>query len=96
MIDVKSFCSRIGIKQKELAKSLGIKPETIYKWNTGENSPTYDVIVKLKRMGITDFELYGEVFPSQEDDIRKKAAGALSRFMSEIGIKVDSIKEIDI
>ena len=73
---------------------VGVSKDTVYKWADGTNAPTYDTIILLKRLGVTDFELYGEVFQSQEDEIRKKAAGALVRFMAEMGINVDSMKEM--
>lgn len=93
MIDIKSFCSRIGVKQKELAKTLGIKPETIYKWSDGTNTPTYDVILQLKRMGMTDFELFGETFSEQEEFFKRRLINAHNHFLEEMGIKTDLTKE---
>ena len=59
---VKEFVARIGVTQKELAEKVGVKPETVYKWAAGTNTPTYDVIYQLKKMGATDYELFGETF----------------------------------
>ena len=67
MFRVREFAARLGITQKELAKKIGAKPETVYKWAAGTNNPVYEDIIKLKRMGVTDYELYGEVFPPQLD-----------------------------
>ena len=61
-VRVKEFVARIGITQKELAQKLGVKKETVYKWADGTNSPTLETARELKRLGITDYELYGEEF----------------------------------
>lgn len=93
MVRVKEFVARIGITQKELAEKVGVKPETVYKWAAGTNTPTYDVIYQLKKMGMTDYELFGEVFAEQEDFYRRRAIKATDRFLEELGIDIKSIKE---
>lgn len=84
---VKEFVARIGITQKELAEKLDVKPETVYKWAAGTNTPTYDVMYKLKKMGATDYDLYGEVFSEQENFYRDKLMNITSAFVKEMGIK---------
>lgn len=90
---VKEFVARMGITQKELAESVGVKPETVYKWAAGTNTPTYDVIYKLKKMGATDYDLFGESFAEQEELFRKRATRSTLRFLEELGIDTKSIKE---
>ena len=84
---VKEFVARMGITQKELAEKLDVKPETVYKWAAGTNTPTYDVMYKLKKMGATDYDLYGEVFSEQENFYRDKLMNITSAFVKEMGIK---------
>lgn len=83
---VKEFVARLGITQKELAPMVGVKPETVYKWAAGTNTPTYDVIYKLKKMGATDYDLFGETFAEQEDALRHRVNDSLCRFLSDLGI----------
>ena len=61
-----------GLSQKELAEKLGVKPEAVYKWAAGTNTPTYDVIYLLKKMGATDYELFSETFSEQEAFFKKQ------------------------
>lgn len=90
---VKEFVARLGITQKELAEKVGVKPETVYKWANGTNTPTYDVIVLLKRMGCTDYELYSETFSEQEEFFKKRLLNAHNHFLEEMGIKTVLTKE---
>lgn len=90
---VKEFVARIGATQKELAEKVGVKPETVYKWAAGTNTPTYDVIYQLKKMGATDYELFGETFAEQEDFFKKRLLNAHNRFLEEMGIATNLTKE---
>ncbi|MBR2863695.1 MAG: helix-turn-helix transcriptional regulator [Bacteroidaceae bacterium] len=90
---VKEFVARIGVTQKELAEKVGVKPETVYKWAAGTNTPTYDVIYQLKKMGATDYELFGETFAEQEDFFKKRLLNAHNRFLEEMGIETNLTKE---
>lgn len=92
MFKVKEFVARMGITQKELAKRIGVKPETVYKWAAGTNNPVYEDIIRLKRMGATDYELYGEVFQSQLEAYKRHVMGSVDRFLSEIGIETKKEK----
>lgn len=91
--NVKEFAARIGITQKELAKELGVKKETVYKWADGTNNPTYDVIYKLKKMGVTDYELFGESFAEQEELYKKRVLSVVNGFLNGLGIEKDLTKE---
>lgn len=84
---IKEFVARIGITQKELAEKVGVKPETVYKWAAGTNTPVYDVIYKLKKMGITDYELFGENFAEQENFYRNRLLNVTSMLLEEMGVK---------
>lgn len=92
-LKVKEFVARMGITQKELAESVGVKPETVYKWAAGTNTPTYDVIYKLKKMGATDYDLFGETFAEQEELFKRRLLNAHNHFLEEMGIKTDLTKE---
>ena len=93
MIRVKEFVARLGITQKDLAKKVGVKPETVYKWQAGTNKPVYDVIYQLKKMGMTDYELFGETFAEQEEFFRRRAMMAADRFLEDLGININKTKE---
>ena len=93
MFRVKEFVARMGITQKELADKVGVKPETVYKWAAGTNNPVYEDIIRLKRMGATDYELYGEVFPSQVEEYKNHVMQSVSRFLEDIGIDTQKEKE---
>ena len=84
---VKEFVARMGITQKELAEKLGVKPEAVYKWANGTNTPVYDVIYKLKKMGATDYELFGETFTEQEEFFKRRLLNAHNRFLEEMGVE---------
>ena len=84
---VKEFVARLGITQKELAEKVGVKPETVYKWADGTNKPVFDVIVRLKRLGCTDYELFSETFSAQEEFFKKRLLNAHNHFLEEMGIK---------
>ena len=90
---VNEFVARIGVTQKELAEKVGVKPETVYKWAAGTNTPTYDVIYQLKKMGATDYELFGETFAEQEEFFKRRLLNAHNRFLEEMGIETNLTKE---
>ena len=90
---VKEFVARLGITQRELAEKVGVKPETVYKWAAGTNTPVYDVIYKLKKMGATDYELFGETFSEQEDLFKRRLLNASNHFLEEMGIETILTKE---
>lgn len=92
MVKVKEFITRVGIRsQDELAERLGISASTVYSWTQGTRTPTYDVCVKLRRLGMTDYELFGEAFPTDEEIYKARVMRSLDRFLADIGI--DSNKE---
>jgi transcriptional regulator with XRE-family HTH domain len=90
---VKEFVARMGITQKELAEKLGVKPEAVYKWANGTNTPVYDVIYQLKKMGATDYELFGETFTEQEEFFKRRLLNAHNRFLEEMGVETILTKE---
>lgn len=87
-VRVKEFVARIGITQVELAEKIGVKKETVYKWADGTNSPTLETARDLKRLGITDYELYGEEFQDSTNRVSEMdilVAESLKRVVSKIG-----------
>ena len=93
MVNVKHFIDRVGIRNaEELADKLGISADAVYSWKGGNRNPTYEVMVKLKRLGMTDMELYGEVFPSQMEAYKSHVMQSVSRFLEDIGINTDKEK----
>lgn len=91
---VKEFVARLGITQRDLAQKVGVKPETVYKWADGTNKPVYDVLYKLKKMGATDYELFGETFSEQEEFFKQRLLNAHNHFLEEMGIKTILTNEI--
>ena len=58
--------------QRELAKELGITQAAISSWNSGTRFPTYEMCIRLRRMGMTEDELFGERFDdSRIDEVNK-------------------------
>jgi len=87
MVKVKEFIARVGIKSlDELAEKLELSPATVYSWSQGKRAPTYDVCVKLRRLGMTDYELFGEVFPTDEEFYKNRVMRSVDRFLADIGI----------
>lgn len=87
MVKVKEFIARVGIKsQNDLADQLGVSPATVYKWASGERKPEFEMVRKLKRLGITDYELFGETFQSQVDEYKRRITQSAMHFLEEIGI----------
>lgn len=49
-----------GLSQAALGDALDVRQQTVAKWETGENRPTLDNLVRLQEV-IPDFDLYGAV-----------------------------------
>ena len=47
MDKVREQRQKLGLKQEELAKLLGVERSTVTKWETGESKPRADMLVKL-------------------------------------------------
>lgn len=87
MVKVKEFIARVGIKSlDELAEKLELSPATVYSWSQGKRAPTYEVCVKLRRLGMTDYELFGEVFSTDEEFYKNRVMRSVDRFLADIGI----------
>lgn len=56
---------KLGLKQQDLANSLGISPQAVSKWERGENAPDVTVLVPLARLlGVSvDWLLSGQETP---------------------------------
>lgn len=39
-----------GMSQSEWAKAIGVAPSTIYKWEKGENEPSYNALMKMSEL----------------------------------------------
>ena len=61
--------------------------------DAGTNNPVYEDIIQLKRMGVTDYELYGEVFQSQLDAYKDHVMNSVDRFLADIGIENNKEKK---
>lgn len=86
-VKVKEYVARTGMTQKELAEKLHVKPETVYKWADGTNNPTFDMVYRLKEMGMTDYELFGKTFAEQENIYRDMVMKATGLFLEEMRFK---------
>lgn len=60
MFDCNLFLRRMNWGQKDLAERLEIGTSTVGMWCLGKSTPSYAVIEKLFRLGITPRELFGE------------------------------------
>lgn len=60
MLDCNSFLRRMGWGQKDLANRLEIATSTVGMWCVNKSTPSYSVIEKLLKMGMTIKELFGE------------------------------------
>lgn len=39
-----------GMSQNEWAKAIGVAPSTIYKWEKGDNEPSYNALRKMSEL----------------------------------------------
>ena len=60
MFDCNLFLRRMNWGQKDLAERIEIGTSTVGMWCLGKSTPSYAVIEKLFRLGITPRELFGE------------------------------------
>lgn len=73
MVKLQEFMERMGIRnQRELAKLLGITQAAISSWNSGTRAPTYEMCIRLRRMGMTEEELFGEKFTDAVQPTERK------------------------
>jgi transcriptional regulator with XRE-family HTH domain len=42
-----------GLSREALAQEIGVSPQQIYRWETGENDPTGDLLAKLSHVLVT-------------------------------------------
>ena len=70
---LQEFMERTGRRnQRELAKELGITQAAISSWNSGTRFPTYEMCIRLRRMEMTEEELFGEKFDDSHAVAAKK------------------------
>ena len=50
MMRIKEIRERNHIKQKDLAKQLGILPTTLYKYESGRNKPNYQTLTNMAKI----------------------------------------------
>ena len=54
MLKIREFRQRQRIKQKDLAKDLGLLPTTLYKYENGIVQPSYETLIAIsKRLGVS-------------------------------------------
>ena len=58
-MDIVKFLSRKGYTQSDLSRLLGTSPANVNKWVNGDGYPSFELCVKLLRLGITTEELFG-------------------------------------
>lgn len=61
-MDVKSFLDRTHRSKADLLRELGLDPKSslISSYIAGRSNPSFEVCVKLIKLGITPLELFGE------------------------------------
>lgn len=87
-VDIKGFIKRVGIKDhEELAARLGTTKKAVDTWSCGSRKPTFEMVYLLKKMGMTDMELFGEEFKDQKKkgEMDELVADALKRIVNNIG-----------
>jgi len=63
MMDVNGFIRRRGIDGHEgLAEMLGTTKKAVDSWSSGDRKPTFDMVEKLLRLGMTAEEIFGDAY----------------------------------
>ena len=66
MIRIKEIRQRLGLSQKYVALSLGVKPPSVSDWESGKTCPTIDNLIALADLyGVTTDELLGREMQSE-------------------------------
>lgn len=61
-MDITSFLERTGKSKADVARSLGKDPKSslISAYENGNSNPSFEVVVKLIKLGMTPLEIFGE------------------------------------
>lgn len=91
MIDINGFIKRTGIKgHEELAEKLGTTRKAVSSWSCGDRKPTFDMVEKLYKLGMTTEEIFGRPYPSSVKstalELDEASKDALRRLVANIGI----------
>ena len=49
-LNIKSIRERLGLSQKYVAVSLGVKPPSVHEWETGKSNPSIENLISLCRL----------------------------------------------
>ncbi|MBO7412820.1 MAG: hypothetical protein J6U20_04060 [Fibrobacter sp.] len=63
MININGFIKRRGIDgHVGLAAMLGTTKKAVDSWSSGDRKPTFDMVEKLLRLGMTAEEIFGDAY----------------------------------
>jgi len=49
-MDIRWLRDKLGLSQYELGRKLGVRPETVSRWERGKQKPSRAVLGKIKRL----------------------------------------------
>lgn len=85
-MDIQHFLDRYGIKQNRLAEMIDTSPANVNKWVNGEGFPSYELCLKLLKIGVTIEELFGieyQQVPNEttDDEFRERVRKVLGEII---------------
>lgn len=75
--DIGAFLARTGMRQSELARSLGTTPANVSKWIRGDGVPSYAMCAAMLKIGATQEEIFG--ITPERDDFDRRVWDAIDR-----------------
>lgn len=89
MLDINGFIKRKGIKgHEELAKLLGTTKKAVDSWSCGDRTPTFEMVDRMYRLGMTTEEIFGFPYASSvktPEQMMKEAEELGKRFWGKVG-----------
>lgn len=84
-MDIVKFLQRKGYSQSDLSRLLGTSPANVNKWVNGDGYPSFELCVKMLKIGITTEELFGVRAPEcdvDDSDFKEKVRAALMEIIA--------------
>lgn len=90
-MDINGFIKRVGIDGHEaLAKKIGSTKKAVDSWSAGDRSPTFEMAYRLKKLGMSNREMFGEEFPvdmaPSESAFDARVERITKRMLEDLGI----------
>ena len=97
MIDINGFIKRKGIDGHDgLADMIGSTKKAVDSWSSGDRKPTFDMVERLLRLGMTAEEIFGDAYleslrlnaapTAKVVELPEDSRDALRRLVSQLGI----------